>query len=379
MAKIKRVLRCYNCGEILQSKKPNELGYIPEKLLTDSKADDRVIYCERCFEKLKSINSGVLEQHVDLETAKILNDAKATDATILWVIDLFTFHGDFAPEIVEKVKKLDIIVIATKRDLFSSSIKTDAFKPFIEESFKAAGLKVKQIFIYGSNDEVDLQQIIKSNAATKAHDIYMIGNLACGKTTIIHKLLKNYKNKTKWAIKTEIYKGTSVKVLSIPLTNSTFLYELPGLSLTTSVLSKVEKELLKFIVPSKKIKTYTTTMNSGDSIVIGSLAHITMIEGKTTSFKFYSAEGVEAKRMRYSMVKSFFSTNLKKALIRPVSERFTTFKDFDIFEYEMDNDGLVHDISIRGLGWVSFIAKGQTIRVLLPKGTALKESLSKIR
>lgn len=379
MSKIRRVLRCYNCGEILQTKNPSVPGYIPEKLFNEPKIDDRVIYCERCFEKLKSINSGNLEQHVDLETAKILNDAKATDAMILWVIDLFTFNGTFAPEIVEKVKKLDIVVIATKRDLFSSSIKDETFKTFIEERFKEAGLKLKNVLIFGNNDAVDLNELITYGKANKkGHDIYMIGNLASGKTTIIHKLLKNYKNNTKWTIKTETYKGTNVKVLSIPLTNSSFLYELPGLSLTTSVLGKVEKEVLKSIVPVKKIKTITYPLTAGDSIVLGSLAHFTLVEGKPTSAKLYTAEGVEAKKMRYSSVKKFIATNIEKSYFRPVSARFTTFKDFDIFEYVMDNDGLSHDISIRGLGWISLTAKGQTIRVHLPKGTALKESLSKI-
>ena len=45
----------------------------------------------------------------------------------------------------------------------------------------------------------------------------------------------------------------------------------------------------------------------------------------------------------------------------------------------MENDGLTHDISIEGLGWISFTAKGQVIRVMFPKGAALKESLGKLR
>ena len=45
----------------------------------------------------------------------------------------------------------------------------------------------------------------------------------------------------------------------------------------------------------------------------------------------------------------------------------------------MENDGLSHDIAIEGLCWISFVAKGQTIRIMLPKGAALKESLAKVR
>ena len=37
------------------------------------------------------------------------------------------------------------------------------------------------------------------------------------------------------------------------------------------------------------------------------------------------------------------------------------------------------NIAIEGLGWLSFIALGQIIRVRLPKEVAIKESLAKIR
>ena len=75
----------------------------------------------------------------------------------------------------------------------------------------------------------------------------------------------------------------------------------------------------------------------------------------------------------------FFESNIEKRALRPVSERYTSFSDFDLFEYVMENDGKRHDISITGLCWISFIAKGQTIQVGLPRGTALKESLGKIK
>ena len=50
-----------------------------------------------------------------------------------------------------------------------------------------------------------------------------------------------------------------------------------------------------------------------------------------------------------------------------------------MFEYELEDDDLRHDISVEGLGWISFVAKGQIIRVMFPKGAALKESLAKLR
>lgn len=379
MGKIKRVLRCYNCGAVLQSKNEEERGYVNAKLL-DSSRDDLVIYCQKCFDKMKVINSGALEQTIDNETFQILDDAKASDAIIVWVIDLFSFNGTFPMELIKKIKKLEVSVIATKRDLFSKSISDETFIRFINERFEEVGIKPVSIKLLGTNDVITVKDLLeKDGQVRKGHDIYMIGSKNSGKTVLISKLLKTYKNKTKWNIKTDPYPGTSLKVLSIPLTNSTFLYELPGLSLTTSVLGKVEKDIVKLITPKKHIVDFTRPMIEGDYLVVGSLAAFGLEQGKPTSFRFFSAEGVETKKMRWKYVEDFLVENSKKVVSRPASDHFTNFKDFDLFEYVMEDDGQKHDIAIRGLGWISFTGRGQTIRVMAPRGTAIKESLSKIR
>jgi hypothetical protein len=70
----------------------------------------------------------------------------------------------------------------------------------------------------------------------------------------------------------------------------------------------------------------------------------------------------------------------RKDYVKASVEAFNISKS-SVYNYlkQMENDGLMHDISIEGLGWISFVAKGQTFRIMLPKGAALKESLSKVR
>ena len=379
MGKIKRVLRCYNCGAVLQSKNKDDKGYVDAKLFNTSR-EDLVIYCQNCFEKMKVINSGKLEQSLDQETIKILDDAKATDAIIVWVVDLFTFNGTLEPDVVKKVRKNEVIVIATKRDLFPKTIPNATFERFINERFEEVGIKPSNIFILGNTDELSVKELLDEGTKTrKGHDFYIIGSVNSGKTVLVNKLLKTYKNKTKWQIKTEPYPGTNQKVMSIPLTNSTFLYELPGFSLATSVQGKVEKDVLKIITPKKKVESFPRPMLKGEVLMVGSIAGFELVEGKPTSFRFYSAEGVETRKIKEKMLEDFIRDNINKVTVRPASDHFTTFKDFDLFEYDMENDGQHHDIAIRGLGWISFIARGQTIRVLIPHGVAVKESLSKIR
>ena len=380
MGKVSRVLRCYNCGAVLQTKKKSEKGYLPEELISEYAADGRVLYCQKCFDDMKSINTGALEQNIDKATAKILDDAVATDAYIVYVVDLFAFNGTLNPDIISKIKKLKVAVIGTHRDLFSILIKDETLVRFINERFEEVGVKPESVTILGNEDEIDVKGLMEHiDKARKAHDVYIIGSRSSGKTSLINRLLKYYVNKTKWPIKTENYRGTNVKVMSIPLSNSSFIYELPGFSLATSVLGKVEKDVQKLITPRRKIETHYRTLTKGDALAIGSLAYYSICSGKPTAVKLYAAEGVEIKKLPSEKVDEFLEENNRKRLLRPVSDRINNFRDYDLFEYTMESDGQIHDISIQGLCWMSFVAKGQVIRVMFPKGSALKESLGKLR
>lgn len=379
MGKQSRVLRCYHCGAILQCENENEKGYIiPESLHRATPI--QIIYCDRCFETMKAFNNSELEQKVDQEVLKILDDAYATDALIIWVVDLFSFNGTLNSEIAKKVKKLNVIVLGNKRDLFPVNVKDESLVEYLVDRFNAYGIKPKSVKLLGAANKIDSKELIDSmNTARKGHDVYMIGNSTSGKTSIINRAMKGFENKTSRQIKTITYPGTSVNVLEIPLSRSSFFYELPGISQTTSATGKLEKDVIRQIVPKKAVKVITRSMSAGDALMVGSLAAFEVIKGKATNYRFYSAEGVETRKVQSKKLDDYLNENNIRRFARPVSERLVSFLDYDMFEYAMENDKKWHDIAIEGLGWLSFIAQGQMIRVRLPKGVALKESIAKIK
>ena len=125
MGKSRRVLRCYHCGAILQCENPEEKGYIvPESL--NRATPIQIMYCDKCFDSMKEFNNSELNQDVDKDVLKILDDAYATDAYIVWVVDLFSFNGTLNSEIAAKVKKLNVSVCGTKRDLFPQNVKDES-------------------------------------------------------------------------------------------------------------------------------------------------------------------------------------------------------------------------------------------------------------
>ena len=379
MGKSRRVLRCYHCGAILQCEKPNEKGYIiPESL--NRATPIQIIYCDKCFETMKAFNNSELNQDVDQGVLKILDDAYATDAYILWVVDLFSFNGTLNKEIAEKVRKLNVSVVGTKRDLFSSSVKDESLIAYLTERFNEYGIKLMSVRLLGSANRFDPKAYIDAmNVARKGHDVYMIGNLTSGKTSIINRALKGFENKTTRQIKTLRYPGTNLDVLEIPLSRSSFFYELPGISQNTSAAGKLEKDVAKIIVPKKSIKMVQRSMAPGDALMVGSIAAFEVIKGKIANYRFYAAEAVETRKVACRKLDNEIKENNLRRFVRPVSERLISFLDYDMFEFAMENDKKWHDIAIEGLGWLSFVAQGQIIRVRFPKGVAIKESLAKIR
>ena len=379
MGKSNRVLRCYHCGAILQCEDENEKGYIiPESLHRATPI--QIIYCDKCFETMKAFNNSELEQEVDQEVLKILDDACATDAYILWVVDLFSFNGQLNSEIAKKVKKLKVTVVGTKRDLFANNVKDEGLIEYLRERFEAYGIKPKSIRLFGNTNKMDAKEAIEAmNSVRQGHDVYMIGNLTSGKTSLINKAMKGFENKTTRQIRTITYPGTNVSVLEIPLSRSSFFYELPGISQTTSATGKLEKDVIRQLTPKREVKVVNRMMGTGDALMIGSLAAFEVIKGKTGNYRFYSAEAVETKKVSIKKLDDTINENNMRRFVRPVSERLVSFLDYDMFEYAMENDKKWHDIAIEGLGWLSFIAEGQMIRVRLPKGVSLKEGLAKIR
>ncbi len=379
MGRSKRVLRCFHCGAILQYEKTEEKGYIfPETFHRATPI--QIIYCDRCFQTMKAFNFSELEQRIDDDILKILDDACATDAYIIWVIDLFSFNGTLNKKIAEKVKKLSVSVIGTKKDLLPQEAKEENLITYLRERFSEYGIEPTSIRVYSNTDKIDPKELIEDmNAARKAHDVYMIGNNSSGKTSLINRFLKGYENKTTRQIKTINYPDTHVDVLEIPLSLSSFLYELPGISQSTSVVGKIEKEVAKIIVPKKTIKVTPRMMGAGDALMVGSLAAYEILKGKPTTYRFYAAEKVETKKVSLKKLDDAISENNMRRNVRPVSDILVSFLDYDMFEYTMESDNQWHDIAIEGLGWLSFKAQGQVVRVRLPKGVALKESLAKIK
>ena len=127
------------------------------------------------------------------------------------------------------------------------------------------------------------------------------------------------------------------------------------------------------------MKVTNITLMENEAILLGNLGAFSLAKGKPTQLRVYASKDVMIKKLRSDRINAFLAQNRLTKELKPVSSRFITFRDYDLFEYAMDKDNKRHDVSILGLGWVSLVSKGQVIRVLAPKKCAIKESISKVK
>lgn len=377
MNKIRRVLRCNHCGAVLQADNPEEEGYIRRDVFEYT--GDRILYCDKCYD-LKMIN---IEKHTgetNHTVCTILRDAEATDSLVVYVIDAIAFNGTLKPDLVEKLKRVNVLVIVNKCDLLPEKAKEEHIKDAVNAHFEEYGIKPVDVLLISANKNYRIEELKeKLEQYRNKRDIYMIGSVISGKTTIIDKLLMNYNNKTNRKIEQVAFPGTKSNVLVIPIDNSSNLYELPGLELNDSVLGIVEKSVVnKYIIAKKSIKERKFRLGEDDSLVIGGLAVYTNKSEQPIELKACFSENVELKKVGKKGLTLFFKTNLIKRELRPISENLQQFENFDLFQIETDNSGEEHEIAIKGLGWVDYKAQGNIINVLTPRGAGVKEGKSRI-
>lgn len=376
MTNMKRIRRCNHCGVVLQRDDKEKKGYI--SIEYEKMPLDQIVYCDDCFNMMQ-VNIGEASQTVSNDVLTILRDAVATDALIVYVIDLFLHNGSLKAELIKRIRHNKVLVIGSKRDLLPEKASDEKIKEFIYTAFKNAGVEPVDVILVSAskNYQIDLLKE-KINEYRQKHDVYVIGSSLSGKTTIIDKLLMNFENKTKKQIRSELYPNTNSLVLHIPLDKSSSLYQLPGFELDDTAIGLVEKNLWKYIIPKKEIKPRKFKVSQGETIVVGGLGAISVDEGKNADITAYFAETVELKKMASKNTDSFFKTNLVRKDLRPVSELITSFINFDLYEIVLPTDGEKYDIGVKGLGWFAIKANGQRIRCLVPRKTAIREAKSKI-
>lgn len=371
---LKKVKRCYHCGEILQDIDSFKPGFINHETL--NKYPDGLLLCNECYNGEKEMMPQ--EAQLDSEYLKIIDQIKKKKALVVYVVDLFSFEGSFISKINEELKDCEVLAIGNKRDLLPKNIDDNELLEYVRHRLRVSKLSVSDALLTSSTTgyNIDLMMDKIKKLCSDGRDVYFVGATVSGKSTLISEMLKRFKNNTQEPIITYTFPGTSLRGFRIPLGEKTYIYETPGLSITNSLLDKVELVVGHKIMPNNMIFPRSFKLNKGFSILFGSLALIELLEGIETKIDCYTSYEVDLKITRNG--EGLFGSALSRHNISPSSMKFRSFADFDVYDIKVVEDG-DRDLGILGLGWIHFIGNEQIYRIFVPKGVYVYTTRSKVK
>jgi 30S ribosome assembly GTPase len=379
MSKVNVVRRCYSCGVILQTSDKKKEGYVNPDVL--ERPLDTVLFCEKCY-KEKAYNIAPAEASVSPDFLTMLLDAKASDALIVYVVDLVSFECSFNTELIDTIKGLNVLVLANKRDLMPKEAKDADLKEYVAHRFRVASLPVQasDVLLLSLTTLVDLTEVKKViEKRRKRHDVYIIGPIGAGKSFFLSAYLRNFDNPSGKAIVTADYPGTHLSVMQIPLDRSSMIYDTPGTGIDNSLRGKAEPEVNRVIVPESPLKKRSFTLAKGESLLLGGLARLDLLSSdkKKLPLNAYFASGVQIKKVLHHGEEAF-QKSLAKDALKPSTHLVKALKDLDVYDVVVDELGS-RDLGIAGLGWFNFPGLGETFRIYVPKGVSIYTSRAKIK
>ena len=276
MSQWKVVRRCYNCGAILQSEDPNAEGYVDEVVLEKTPVS-MPVFCYKCGTE-SQYNFGPKRLYASEDYLNMIRDARASDALIIYLVNLFSFESSFIPEITELLRGLKIMVVANKRDLFPKKADDPHLQEYVAHRFRVAGIRMKAedvTLVSSLSTTADISSIINAYSEKRqGHDIYIIGATGAGKTHFITACLRGYKNKSRYAVQTAPYPGTKLRVMQIPLDNSSKIYDTPGTPIDNSLLAILDNKNTSIAIPQESITKRSFSLGLGESLLLGGVAMI---------------------------------------------------------------------------------------------------------
>lgn len=379
MGRFNFVKRCFNCGTILQCDNKEEDGYIDKSLF--DKSEEMPLFCNKCWNEQR-YNFSPKSPSVSKDYLSMLLDAQASDALIVYIVDLFSFESSFAPEVNSILNGLNILVIGNKRDLLPSFVDDTLLKEYVAHRFRCAKINVTSDNVVLSSlssscSVLEISSLIERKR--KKHDVYIIGSVGAGKTLLLSSFLRSFKNKSLHPIQSKEYGKTNIKVIQIPLDSTSYMYDTPGISIDNSLLSFLNIDLIKNVYPDSRIKIRRTTLTKNESLFLTGLAKIELIEGEKTpiSLSFSSKLKIDKKLKKKNEKTDYFFYAIEKGILQPSLNDYNGPSSFDCFDLEVNEEG-VRDIGIEGLGFITFEGKGQTFRIYVPKGVALYQTRTKL-
>lgn len=339
-------------------------------------APQRVL-CERCWNlrhKSKAVSVAVTAEYFK-EIVKPIKELK-TRPLILKMVDLFDFHGSFIPSFRKYVGNNRVMIVASKYDLLPKGVHEARIRSWIYTEAKKFGIEPVGVALishsgFGVRELADQMEHYREGG-----DVYVMGSANVGKSTFINLLIDIFKGPKDKKVTVSPVPGTTLNFLSLPIGNSAFLYDTPGIITDKQIYNYLSNEEMRKVMPKKQIVPSVYRLEPGTTLFIGGLARFDYVEGPPlVYFTLFASNELYIHKTSIAKAPQLYETQLGATLTPPFTPE--TLKDWP----GLDPEGVEHDISnddgnwqkactdivFSGLGWISVTMKGSAkIRTYYP-------------
>ncbi len=345
--------KCKGCGVVMQSEDKNKIGYTPKE---DAE------FCQRCF-RIRHYDDVVISMKQGIDSDEVLSQIAKLDALVVWVVDLFDFEANMIKGLNRHLMNKDILMVATKRDLLPDTLSNHKLADFLIQRLKENSIVVNGIVICGdlvkhpNSDENDsIDEIRKAiDIYRKNRDVVVMGMANAGKSTLLNALCENVN------LTTSRHPGTTLDFNEIEMDGYT-LYDTPGLTRMDSLLTHIDDELLKSVIPLKPLKPRIYQLYQDQTISLAGFVRLDLIGGTKVSCVAYFSDSLPLHRSKQEKADVLWAQHLGEMLSPNIEKNFS---DMEKFEYAPNGEKI--DVVIHGLGWFCISGDVKKIGVYVSK------------
>jgi len=325
-----------------------------------------------------------------------LEGLRKKSAIIVYLVDIFDFHGSFLSSLHDIVGTRNPILLAVNKvDLLPSDYKASRVERWVRSECDALGLhQVAGIHMVSSRSGLGVSDVLADAvraARGRRCDIYVIGAANVGKSSFINKVVSTRKAQRRKSqqprrprqrkgitskpgmLTTSVIPGTTLDAIRIPLGHDISLYDTPGIIVNHQLTNRLDAEELRAVLPTKNVERVTYRLGEGKSLYLGGLARIDIVEGKPFFFTVFVSSNVKVHPGKTQGAEEFLLKHTGELLTPPFNEeRLGELGQWTSKSFTAQGDGWKRasvDIVLSGLGWVSITGPGSVkLRVNSPYG-----------
>mmetsp|Transcript_5854 Transcript_5854/g.8786 ORF Transcript_5854/g.8786 Transcript_5854/m.8786 type:complete len:423 (+) Transcript_5854:166-1434(+) len=375
---------------------PEGFDFESEESLLLNDENQKETVCKRChrlryYQEIdESMRPGV-NSHELLTPARfreLVGVIRTTDCLVVYLVDLFDFHGSFLMDLPNIVGRNSVVIAANKVDLLPSDMNHERVKNWIKNEIRSGGLSnlehrdIHLISCKTGHGVGTLMKKMKERAMNMGMDLYVIGAANVGKSSFINHLLQDQnlvkkqskKNKLlSQGLTVSIVPGTTLDFLRVEMGDKVRLYDTPGLIMPHQLTAQLNQIELKSVIPQRPVEHVTLRLAEGKIVLLGGLVRIELIYGRPFLFTFFVSNQVKIHVTDKQRVESFVDKHIGTDLLFPpfTRERYLELDPKEERVLEIEGEGwrkAGRDIVLSGLGWVSLTGAGSCkVKVTAPK------------